>query len=165
MAFFAFILVCDGILTLWWCSGFPTEISETTISGVHEAFKQLVEAGAIDPVVKASIVISESGFVKVREAFAFGEIKDDSFTGKLRSLLNKGDGASTDEERETEVRPESTSVSGSSSAGVASESLIDGEKEGGKKEKPRDTIPLKVETKWTSLAPMSSVEKKTARDR
>ena len=115
--------------------------------------------------VKASIVISESGFVKVREAFAFGEIKDDSFTGKLRSLLNKGDGASTDEERETEVRPESTSVSGTSSAGVASESLIDGEKESAKKEKPRDTIPLKVETKWTSLAPMSSVEKKTARDR
>ena len=117
--------------------------------------------------VKASIVISESGFVKVREAFAFGEIKDDSFTGKLRSLLNKGDGSSADGEgeRETEVRPESTSISGTSSAGVASESLIDGEKEGAKKEKPRDTIPLKVETKWTSLAPMSSVEKKTARDR
>jgi hypothetical protein len=32
-------------------------------------------------VIKATVVLSESGFVSVRDALAYGEIKDDSITG------------------------------------------------------------------------------------
>ena len=31
--------------------------------------------------IKATVVLSESGFVSVRDALAYGEIKDDSITG------------------------------------------------------------------------------------
>jgi len=32
-------------------------------------------------VIKATVVLSESGFMSVRDALAYGEIKDDSITG------------------------------------------------------------------------------------
>lgn len=56
---------------------------EVEITGVAEAIANLTERGAIDPVVKATITLSESGFVSVTSAVAYGEIKDDSLTGKL----------------------------------------------------------------------------------
>jgi hypothetical protein len=63
-------------------SGFPTELLEVEISGVAEALVNLTERGAIDPVVKATISLSESGFASVPEAVVYGEIKDESITGK-----------------------------------------------------------------------------------
>ncbi|KAI0920555.1 hypothetical protein AcV5_010261 [Taiwanofungus camphoratus] len=58
--------------------GFPTEILKTDIVGVAEAIRNLTDLGAIDPVVKATIVLSESGFTSVHDAVAFGVIKDAS---------------------------------------------------------------------------------------
>jgi hypoxia up-regulated 1 len=62
-------------------SGFPREILEAKIVGIPEAIDNLTERGAVDPVIKATIVLSESGFVSVGDAIAYGEIKDDSITG------------------------------------------------------------------------------------
>jgi len=61
--------------------GFPTRILEAEIVGVAEAIANLTELGAVDPVVKATLTLSESGFVSVSNAVAFGEIKDDSISG------------------------------------------------------------------------------------
>lgn len=62
-------------------SGFPQRILEADITGVAEAIANLTEMGVIDPVVKATVTLSESGFVSVTDAVAYGEIKDDSLTG------------------------------------------------------------------------------------
>ncbi len=50
--------------------------------GVGEAIQNLTEAGATDPVIKATVMLSESGFASVRDAFVSGEFKDESITGK-----------------------------------------------------------------------------------
>ena len=44
----------------------------------------MTDLGAVDPVVKATVVLSESGFVSIQDAIAFGEIKDELLTGKFR---------------------------------------------------------------------------------
>jgi hypoxia up-regulated 1 len=45
----------------------------------------LTNLGALDPVVKTTITLSESGFVSVSKATAFGELKDDSIAGEFSS--------------------------------------------------------------------------------
>jgi hypoxia up-regulated 1 len=54
---------------------------EAHINGISEALANLTERGAIDPVVKATVALSDSGFVSVKEVYAFAEVKDDSLTG------------------------------------------------------------------------------------
>jgi hypoxia up-regulated 1 len=54
---------------------------EVDLVGVTDAIGNLTEQGAVDPVVKATLTLSESGFVSVSEAVAYGEIKDESITG------------------------------------------------------------------------------------
>lgn len=49
---------------------------------MKEALANLTELGAVDPVVKATVAISESGFLSIRDAHAYAEVKDDSLTGK-----------------------------------------------------------------------------------
>jgi hypoxia up-regulated 1 len=61
--------------------GLPIQILEVDIIGVSDALGNLTELGAVDPVVKATVRLSESGFVSLPEAVAFGEIKDASLTG------------------------------------------------------------------------------------
>lgn len=56
---------------------------EVELSNVTEAIANLTERGAVDPVVKATIMLSDSGFVSVTDAVAFGEIKDDSLKGQF----------------------------------------------------------------------------------
>lgn len=60
---------------------------EVEIGGVAEAFANLTERGAVDPVVKATLTLSDSGFVAVKDAVAYGEIKDESLTGKYPCSL------------------------------------------------------------------------------
>lgn len=62
-------------------AGFPVELLDARISGIAEALANITEAGGVDPVVKATILFSESGFVSVPEAVAYAEIKDDSLAG------------------------------------------------------------------------------------
>lgn len=56
---------------------------EVEIGGVAEAFANLTERGAVDLVVKATLTLSDSGFVAVKDAVAYGEIKDESLTGNI----------------------------------------------------------------------------------
>jgi hypoxia up-regulated 1 len=69
-------------------SGFPQRILEADITGVSEAMANLTEIGVVDPVVKATVTLSESGFVSVMDAVAYGEIKDDSLTGMYPSAMS-----------------------------------------------------------------------------
>ena len=49
-------------------SGYPTDLVEVEITGIPEALKNLTEAGAVDPMVKINVHLSESGFVSVQDA-------------------------------------------------------------------------------------------------
>jgi hypoxia up-regulated 1 len=55
---------------------------EADIVGFAEAIANLIEHGAVDPVVKVTLTLYESGFVSVSDAIVFGEIKDDGITGE-----------------------------------------------------------------------------------
>ena len=54
---------------------------EVEIGNVAEAIANLTEHGASEPVVKATITLSESGFISVSDAIVFGDIKDDTIAG------------------------------------------------------------------------------------
>ena len=56
---------------------------EVEIGNVAEAIANLTEQGVSEPVVKATITLSESGFISVSDAIVYGDIKDDTITGKL----------------------------------------------------------------------------------
>lgn len=154
-------------------SGFPTEFSEVDIVGVGEALRNLTDLGAIDPVVKATVMLSESGFVSIRDAVAFGEFKDESVTGeslswsarytrvircvgKLKSLFGKESSATAAPTDETAATSDATSV-----AADEAEPPVPTPK----KVVNKDPIPLDVQTRFPTLAPMTVQEKRTARDR
>ncbi|KAI0659567.1 actin-like ATPase domain-containing protein [Cubamyces menziesii] len=127
--------------------GFPTEFLEAEIVGVSEAIQNITEAGATDPVVKATVMLSESGFASVRDAVVTGEFKDESITGKLKDFFGKGSSSQS----------ESTTVtsSSSSSAPEASATAV----------KAREPIPLEIEVKFPTISPMTVKEKRAGRDR
>ncbi|TFY61703.1 hypothetical protein EVG20_g6959 [Dentipellis fragilis] len=126
---------------------FPVELLDAKISGVKEAFANLTEMGGIDPVVKATIVLSESGFISVPEAVAYAELKDDSITGKLKSFFAEG----------------SSSLSGAADSAQTAEATPAAKKAAAT---PKEaTIPLNVTIKFTSVAPMSLDDKRDARQR
>jgi hypoxia up-regulated 1 len=156
------------------------------ITGVSDALEQLVERGAIDPVVKATVRLSESGFVSVQDAVAYGEIKDDSIagmrqisapvhpspltiTGKIKGLFSGGSSSSDEELQSFEsVPPREPDVEASSSipnASPSSEPVT--EKKSPPKDLPKDLnqIPLNITVKFTSVPPMTVEEKRTARSR
>ena len=59
----------------------PVDLLDVRISGVAEALANVTSSGGVDPVIKATILFSESGFVSVPEAIAYAELKDDSLAG------------------------------------------------------------------------------------
>ncbi|KAL4077708.1 heat shock protein 70 family [Scleroderma citrinum] len=127
-------------------AGFPREILEGQISGVTEALANLTERGAVDPVIKATVALSESGFVSIKEAVAYGEIKS-SLAGKLKGFFagvaGEPEGSETGEKE-------------------AEEAVLSKDK---KEKNDVITIPLPLTTIYSTLAPMSVAEKRTARDR
>lgn len=135
-------------------SGFPREILEAKIVGIPEAIDNLTERGAIDPVIKATVVLSESGFVSVGDAIAYGEIKDDSITGKLKGLFG---GGGDQELLETDV----------DEAAPKDEKMEKDKKDKAKKPLAKDqsTIPLEIEIVYNSQGPLSLVAKRAARER
>ncbi|KAH7927208.1 actin-like ATPase domain-containing protein [Leucogyrophana mollusca] len=135
--------------------GFPKEILEVQISGVAEALGNLTERGAVDPVIKATVTLSESGFVSIKEAVAFGEIKDESLTGRLKNLFG---GGSTGEQV-----PESVPSAEGSAAEPAS--TVKPPSKDAKDFKDRSTIPLTVSTSFAPVPPMTVAEKKAGREK
>ncbi|KII90116.1 hypothetical protein PLICRDRAFT_174899 [Plicaturopsis crispa FD-325 SS-3] len=141
-------------------SGFSRSILEIEITGVSEALANLTERGAVDPVVKATVSLSDSGFLSVQDVVAFGEIKDESIAGKLKGLFG---GGSTFEEETLNAETTSTaSTTESSSAASASPSATAGAKA---LTKESNTIALTVITKFGEIPPMTVLEKREARDR
>lgn len=135
-------------------SGFPREILEAKIVGIPEAIDNLTERGAIDPVIKATVVLSESGFVSVGDAIAYGEIKDDSITGKLKGLFGGGG----------DQVPLETDVD----EGVPKDEKMEKDKKDKAKKplgKDQSTIPLEIEIVYNSQGPLSLMAKRAARER
>jgi len=71
-------------------SEIPVELLDVRISGVAEALANITEAGGVDPVSKATILFSESGFVSVPEAIAYADMKDDSLAGVYSPSFGSG---------------------------------------------------------------------------
>ena len=67
------------------CSGVPTELVEASVTGVKEAVANLTELGTSEPIIKINVVITESGFVGIQDAFAYVDPKkeDESLAGKI----------------------------------------------------------------------------------
>lgn len=63
-------------------SDHPQGIIEAKIDGVAEAIANLTEKGVVDPVIKTTITLSESGFVSISDPIAVGEVKQDSIKGE-----------------------------------------------------------------------------------
>ncbi|KIK97251.1 hypothetical protein PAXRUDRAFT_825149 [Paxillus rubicundulus Ve08.2h10] len=138
--------------------GFPREILSAQISGIAEALGNLTEREAIDPVIKATVTLTESGLVTVNEAVAYGEIKDESFTGRLKGLFGGGSGEQEvlkdkeDSGKDTEGQPLEAHQ-------PAKEKKAKGDK------KDTGTIPLEVSVASSTLSPMSMAEKRASRNR
>lgn len=69
----------DGVFS---SSDHPQGIVEAKIGGVAEAIANLTEKGVLEPVIKTTIALSESGFVSISDAIAIGEVKQDSIKGE-----------------------------------------------------------------------------------
>lgn len=150
--------------------GFPTRFMEVEITGIAEAIANLTELGASDPVVKATLTMSESGFVSVSNAIAFGEIKDESIAGKLKGFFGAGSSSADGEESTPEKAPPRESDSSSSASATpsgASNSTPEKEKdEKNKKPTPKDnTISLNITVVFPTIPPMTVEHKKNARSR
>ncbi|KAF8900168.1 Hsp70 protein-domain-containing protein [Gymnopilus junonius] len=153
--------------------GFPAGMLEVELGNVTQAIANLTEQGVIDPVVKATLTLSESGFVSVSNAIAYGEIKDDSIAGKLKGFFG---GTSSSDETKTESAenvpprdsetPGADAASSSDAPSSASESTSAApEKEEKKKYVGPVEIPLTIDTKFPTITPMSLQEKQKARSR
>ncbi|KAJ7756232.1 Hsp70 protein-domain-containing protein [Mycena metata] len=151
--------------------GFPTRFLEVGITGVAEAIANLTELGATEPVVKATLVLSESGFVSVSSAVAFGEIKDDSIAGKLKGFFGAGNTAEAEVTTPESAPPRDAESSSSSSSASATPSGVtnstpEKEKEEKKKATPKDnTITLNTTVVFPTIPPMTVEHKKNARSR
>ncbi|KAJ7057924.1 Hsp70 protein-domain-containing protein [Mycena amicta] len=138
-------------------AGFPTRFP-------REAIANLTEMGATDPVVKATLTLSESGFVSVSNAVAFGEIKDESIAGKLKGFFGGG-GSSSEAEETTEDNRPRASESDTSASGTTSANSSEATAEK-KKVVPKDnTITLNTTVVFPTIPPMTVDQKKTARSR
>ncbi|KAF8841856.1 actin-like ATPase domain-containing protein [Paxillus ammoniavirescens] len=137
---------------------FPREILSAQISGIAEALGNLTEREAIDPVIKATVTLSESGLVSVNEAVAYGEIKDESLTGRLKGLFGGGSG-----EQEVLKDKEGSGRDAEAQPLEAHQPAKEKKAKGNKKD--MDTIPLEVNVASSTLPPMSMAEKRASRNR
>ncbi|EJD05176.1 actin-like ATPase domain-containing protein [Fomitiporia mediterranea MF3/22] len=165
--------------------GIPTDLLEAEITGVKEALAELSEAGATEPVVKATLVLSESGFAGIRDAVAVGEVKkDESFAGKLKGLFG-GSNKEVGEEEVNDSSSSSSSSSSSTSSETSSTSTASGESDSAssssqttssssttsaspspeKKKEVRDTIPLTLTVRPLSIPALTPGEIRRSRDR
>ncbi|KAF8968850.1 actin-like ATPase domain-containing protein [Flammula alnicola] len=143
--------------------GFPTRMLEVELGNVTEAIANLTERGAVDPVVKATLTLSESGFVSVTDAVAFGEIKDESITGKLKGFFGAGSSSSD----ETTTDQQIMSLLGILNLPQHRHplqlfrfrlALCSPEK---KVTPVENTIPLTIEVKFTTIPPMTVDQKRS----
>ncbi|KAJ3920624.1 Hsp70 protein-domain-containing protein [Lentinula edodes] len=130
-------------------SGFPTQLLEVEFTGVAEALGNLTERGATNNVVKATVQLSESGFISVTEAIATGDIKDESITGKLKGLFGGNTSSSSSSASSSSETPSVPSQSAEPKVSL----------------KELGTIKLNFTSHLPTITPMSVDEKKKARSR
>ncbi|KAI0651124.1 actin-like ATPase domain-containing protein [Trametes meyenii] len=130
--------------------GFPTEFLEAEIVGVSEAIKNITEAGATDPVVRATVMLSESGFASVRDAVVTGEFKDESIAGASTSSQSVDETTADVGTAEEEATSSADTAEASATVAVA---------------KPKEPISLEIEVKFPSIAPMSVKQKRVGREK
>ncbi|KAJ3825340.1 Hsp70 protein-domain-containing protein [Lentinula raphanica] len=153
--------------------GFPTQLLEVEFTGVAEALGNLTERGATNNVVKATVQLSESGFISVTEAIATGDIKDDSLAGKFKGLFGGSSTGSIDEETasagsETPIESDTSSSSASSSSSSSSSSTSSTPSKSPEPKvslKELGTIKLNFTSHLPTITPMTVEEKKKARSR
>ncbi|KAF9528746.1 Hsp70 protein-domain-containing protein [Crepidotus variabilis] len=152
--------------------GFPTRMLEVELGGVSEAIANLTERGATDPVVKATVLLSESGFVSVTDAVVFGEIKEDSVVGKIKGLFGGSNSEEETEQAAENVPPRDTETASSSATPSESPATNDTDKKEKKKDKKEkaptpveNTIPLTVNALFPTIPPLSLEAKKASRSR
>jgi hypoxia up-regulated 1 len=163
---------------------------ESKLTGVAKAIANLTERGAIDPVVKATLLLSESGFVSVSEAVVFGEIKDESLTGKfiysllcwliqsvcctgkLKDFFGAAPSTAADGEAQSaeNIPPRDTESSSSAPSSSASSTSSSAEASTSAKAKKKitledQTIKLEITNEFTTIPPMTVEQKKEARSR
>ncbi|CUA71930.1 Hypoxia up-regulated protein 1 [Rhizoctonia solani] len=120
-----------------------------TITGVEAAYNNLTERGATDAAVKLTLLYSESGLATITEAAVVGTVKDDSLTGKLKSLFGGGSSSTTATESSTASASEETKV----------------EDEPKEPVEKVESIPVTATVEPVTVKPMSLDEKKAARKR
>ncbi|EMD35137.1 hypothetical protein CERSUDRAFT_116612 [Gelatoporia subvermispora B] len=136
--------------------GFPTDLLAVDIIGVSDAIRNLTELGAVEPVVKATVSLSESGFASIRDAIAVGEYKSESIADKLKGFFGAGSSSSSEAgaEAETAARDDATTSSTADASPTADKAPV--------KDEP---ISLELKINFPSLAPMTVEEKRSARER
>ena len=102
--------------------------------------------------------------VFLRHVVAHGEIKDESISGKIKSLFGAGSSASaTETESDGEPSARSDDAETASAASAAPNASETEKVE--KKVEVKDTIKLQVETTFPALPPLSVQARRTSRDR
>jgi hypoxia up-regulated 1 len=114
----------------------------------------LTERGAVDPVVKLQVGLSESGMAVIHDAFVYGEVKDESIAGKIKGFFG-GSSSTTSTEEDTETASESV-VSPTSSGENAEPTEV--------KLTPNN-IPLDINFKYLTVIPYTTEEVSAARKR
>ncbi|KAF8315850.1 HSP70-domain-containing protein [Clavulina sp. PMI_390] len=138
---------------------FPSQIMQVSIQDVAAAVANLTSRGATEPVVKVTVQLNENGHVAVTEAVAYGEVKDDTLTGKLKNLFG---GGAAPESAEAPDASESASASVTSSTAAPSGTPVS---DAEAKKVQKNTVPLTVQVTPLASRPMSSEEKLNARSR
>lgn len=120
--------------------------------GIAEAMLNLTERGAIDPVVKVTVALTDSGMASIQDAIVYGEIKDDSIAGKLKGLFGGGSSSSSSSETDTDTAT-ATSTTGSDEATPTPAKPVP------------NTIPISLNIRHLSLTPYTKEAKDLARKR
>ncbi|KIM26563.1 hypothetical protein M408DRAFT_330520 [Serendipita vermifera MAFF 305830] len=78
------------------------EIFDAEFYGVKAAMKNLTSRGAVEPLMKVEVGLNESGMLVIHDAWAYGEVKDESITGKIKNFFAGSSSSSASASEETE---------------------------------------------------------------
>lgn len=127
-------------------------ILDAELVGVTEAIANLTQRGAEDPHIRLQVGLSDSGIATIYDAFAYGEVKEESIAGKIKNFFGGSSSSTTSTETDTETASESPT----SSAENAEPTEV--------KLKP-NAIPLEINYKFLTIPPYSVEEISDARKR
>ncbi|KAF8335867.1 actin-like ATPase domain-containing protein [Cantharellus anzutake] len=147
-------------LTLKGRKEFPTSIYNINISNVTEAISNLTTRGAVDPVVKVTLFLTDSGMLTVHDVIAYGEVKDDSLTGKLKNLFGGGASLPSDSSTSSPTSDDGGSASAPSPSSPAPESSVSVTAK-----EDKNIVPLVWETEHVSIRPLTPSEKQKSKRR